>query len=59
VKSIYKIEFSDEATRGFENIVHYIELNFSFKDAQKFVLKINETVQLISDNPNTFPKFLK
>jgi|GEM_PF-1538750 len=56
MKSIYKVEFSDEAISGFENIIYYIESNFSFKAAQKFVIKFDETVHLISTNPNTFPK---
>ncbi len=54
MKNTYKVEFSDEAVLGFENIVHYIESNFSFKDAQKFVVQFDEIIQLIATNPRAF-----
>jgi len=56
MKSTYKVEFSDEALHGFEKIVHYIESEFSFKDAQKFVLKFDEIIKLIANNPYALPK---
>jgi len=39
-----------------EQTIDYLEKNFSEKEVKKLAEKIESTIQLISKNPNLFPK---
>jgi plasmid stabilization system protein ParE len=54
--SAYSIEWSPEALRSFDTIIHYIEERFSISAAQKFAKRTMSIVVLIAERPELFRK---
>lgn len=52
----YKIHWTDNALDELAKSIRYIEGNFTDKEIRKLVLKLENTIELISPNPNIFPK---
>lgn len=52
----YKILWTDHALSELAQTILYLEQNFSDKEIQKLAQKIENTIELISHNPNLFPK---
>lgn len=46
-----EIVWTKRAEQGFENIVQYLEANFTETEIHKFINQINEFLQLISEYP--------
>ncbi len=56
MKNIYDILWTPNALNELEQTIDYLEKNFSEKEVKKLAEKIESTIQLISKNPNLFPK---
>jgi len=56
MKSGYKIHWTPHALAELEQTIEYLENNFTKKEISNLVLKIEETIRLISQNPDLFPK---
>ena len=56
MKSGYKILWTDFAKDELQNVIEYLELNFSEKELKRLAQKIESTTELISQNPKLFPK---
>jgi plasmid stabilization system protein ParE len=56
MKSGYKILWTDHALKELANTIEYLESNFSEKQIEKLAQRIENIVNLISNNPFLFPK---
>jgi len=56
MKSGYKVEWTDNALSELKITFEYIEANWTEKELRKLSNEIERTVNLISNNPNLFPK---
>lgn len=56
MKSGYKILWTEHALSELKSTIEYLENNFSDKQIEKLVQKIESTVKLISYNPHLFSK---
>ena len=56
MKSGFKIRWTPNARKDLENTLEYLEENFSAKEITRLVQKIERVAELISQNPNLFPK---
>lgn len=56
MKSGYKIHWTDNALDELAQTIGYLEENFTDKEIRRLALKIESTTELISQNPNIFPK---
>ncbi len=54
MKNGYKIHWTDNALNELQKTITYLEENFSDKEIKKLSAKIENTVELISINPNIF-----
>ncbi|MEM0542965.1 type II toxin-antitoxin system RelE/ParE family toxin [Flavobacterium sp. j3] len=54
MKNGYKILWTDHALKELENTITYLEENWTAKELQNLALKIEETLLLISQNPDLF-----
>ena len=51
----YKIFWTEEAIRNLENILHYLEQNWTQKEVDRFKKKLSKQIELISSFPKMFP----
>jgi plasmid stabilization system protein ParE len=51
----YKIFWTEEAIRNLEDILHYLEQNWTQKEIEKFKKKLSTQIELISSFPKMFP----
>lgn len=56
MKSGYNIHWTDNALDELAQTIDYLENNFTDREIRKLALKIENTIELISQNPNIFPK---
>ncbi len=56
MKSGYRIEWTDNALTELKKTYEYLEANWTKKELKKLSSEIDRTVNLISVNPNLFPK---
>ena len=49
-----KIIWTIEAIQNLENIIKYLEVNWTEKEIQNFIKKLNKAISLISIRPNLF-----
>ena len=54
MKNGYKILWTDFALKELENTIEYLEENWTEKELQNFALNIDETLKLVSQNPELF-----
>lgn len=59
MKSGYEILWAPHALNELQNTIEYLENNFSKKEIRKLAEKIELTMELISQNPDLFPKSKK
>lgn len=52
----YNIYWTDEANNNYDNIINYLESNWSIKEKSEFVRKLEKRVELIKRFPEIFPK---
>ena len=51
-----RIDWTTQADRTYENIVLYLEQQWSEREVKNFVIRVNEMLQLISKNPRLYKK---
>ena len=51
----YKIFWSEESLRNLEDILKYLETEWTEKEVKKFKIKLIKQIDLISLNPRLFP----
>lgn len=56
MKSGFKIQWTLNARKELEKTVDYLQANFSEKEIRKLAQKIESVTELVSQNPNLFPK---
>lgn len=56
MKSGYKILWTDSALKELERTIDYLIQNWTEKELRNLALKIEETLELISSNPELFPR---
>jgi len=54
MKNGYKILWTDFALKELENTIEYLEENWTEKELRNLAVKLEETLNLISRNPNLF-----
>ncbi|AZI70589.1 type II toxin-antitoxin system RelE/ParE family toxin [Cloacibacterium normanense] len=55
MKSGYKIFWTEHAASELEKTIQYLQTEFSDKEISKLLIKLEETLELISVNPKIFP----
>ncbi|SKC12518.1 ParE toxin of type II toxin-antitoxin system, parDE [Soonwooa buanensis] len=56
MKSGYNIFWTPNSKNELKKTIEYLEKNFTEKEIKKLVQNIESTTELISQNPNLFPK---
>ena len=56
MKSGYSIYWTENALNELSDTINYLEKNFTEKEIKKLAKQIENTIELISRNPNVFPK---
>ncbi|MFA7615219.1 MAG: type II toxin-antitoxin system RelE/ParE family toxin [Weeksellaceae bacterium] len=56
MKNGYKIHWTRNALEELSDTIEYLQRNFTDKEITRLALKIEETLQLISQNPELFQK---
>ena len=49
-----EVIWTDEASRNLNNIVHYLQTEWTIKEVNKFFLKLNKVISLIAKKPQLF-----
>ena len=55
MKSGYRIFWTEHAASELEKTIQYLQTEFSDKEISKLLIKLEETLELISINPKIFP----
>ena len=55
MKSGLRIRWTEEATNNLENIIHYMETNWTPKELKKFFQKLEKQLVLLSIYPEAYP----
>ena len=50
------VKLSKRASRKLDILLEYLETEWSLKVKKEFIEKLDKTLQLIQNNPDTFPK---
>jgi len=53
--SKYKLFWTEEALRNLDEILIYLETNWTDRERKTFIIKLSKQVDLIHRNPNLFP----
>lgn len=56
MKSGYKLIWSERALSDLKNIIEYLGKNWTQKEIRNFANRLDKRLNLISFNPNLFPK---
>lgn len=56
MKSGYKIVWTSIAEADLENVINYLEDNWTHRELNKFSKKLDKIITLVKNNPKTFPK---
>jgi|SRR4051812_7591237 plasmid stabilization system protein ParE len=54
MKSGFKVIWSDQAKFNLQQIINYLENNWTKKEIKTFYMKLEKTISLISSNPELF-----
>ena len=54
--STYKLIWSDEALENLKGIIEYLEKSWTTREIKKFARLLDKNLNLIKENPQTFPK---
>ena len=50
------IVFSSRSKKQLDSLLDYLEIRFSVSTKKKFIKKLDNTIDIILNNPDTFPK---
>lgn len=56
MRSGYKLLWSDRALSDLQNIVNYLNENWSPKEVKNFARRLEKRIEIITINPRLFPK---
>jgi plasmid stabilization system protein ParE len=56
MKNTYKLIWSDEALQNLKSIIAYLEERWTNREIKKFARLLDRNLELITDNPQIFPK---
>jgi plasmid stabilization system protein ParE len=59
MKSILKIKWTEEAQNNLENIISYLETNWTEKELKSFFTKLEKQLELLSIFPQAYPISIK
>jgi plasmid stabilization system protein ParE len=59
MRSGYKMMWSDRAITDLKNIIDYLTKNWTRREIQNFSRRLDKRLDLISVNPNLFPRTTK
>jgi len=59
MKSSYRINWTNHALNELKEVFNYLEVNWTEKELRKLSIEIEKTLELISINPELFPKTKK
>lgn len=59
MRSGYKLMWSARALSDLKNIIDYLTENWTQRELQNFAHKLDKRLNIISDNPNLFPRTTK
>ena len=59
MKSGYKMMWSHRALAELQSIIDYLNENWTKKEIQDFIRKLDKRLNIISINPNLFPRTIK
>jgi len=59
MRSGYKLMWSDRALADLQNIIDYLTENWTQREIQNFARRLDKRLDLISVNPNLFPRTTK
>ena len=59
MRSGYRLFWSDESLRDLQNIIDYLNSNWTQKEIQNFVKRLDKRLEIIIGNPKLFPKTRK
>jgi plasmid stabilization system protein ParE len=59
MRSGYKLVWSDRALADLKNIIDYLTENWTQSEIQNFARRLDKRLDLISVNPNLFPRTTK
>ncbi|TVP53286.1 MAG: type II toxin-antitoxin system RelE/ParE family toxin [Mongoliibacter sp.] len=59
MKNTYEIFWSERSKSDLENILNYLDNNWTEKETRSFIQKLDKRINLISLNPLLFPVSLK
>lgn len=51
----YKIRWSHQARISYLSILEYLEINWSFKEVEEFILRLEEVIRFASIQPGIYP----
>ena len=55
----YKIEWTLQSISTFEDIIHYLEKEWTKREVENFVLEVEEKLKLIADRPRLYKESSK
>lgn len=55
MRSGYRLQWSERATLDLQNVIAYLQENWTEKEVRNFVRKLDKRLTLISANPRLFP----
>jgi plasmid stabilization system protein ParE len=56
MKDISKVLWTEEANKNLSNIIKYLEDNWTKREIEKFLKKLNKQISIIQSQPDSFPK---
>ncbi|MDD2387698.1 MAG: type II toxin-antitoxin system RelE/ParE family toxin [Bacteroidales bacterium] len=56
MKNISKVLWTQEANKNLSIIIKYLEDNWTKKEIEKFLKKLNKHISIIQSQPDSFPK---
>lgn len=56
MENTYKLIWSDEALENLKGIIEYLEKSWTTREIKKFARLLDKNLNLIKDNPQTFPR---
>jgi len=56
MKNISKVLWTEEANKNLSSIIKYLEENWTNREIEKFLKKLDKHISIIQTQPDSFPK---